>query len=297
MLMKKVILFAVSAFAAFSMSAQIYVGGSLGFSSSKLDVGADLSPLSEIPLGQYLGIKNGDKGPSFSGSSFQIRPEIGYKINDKMALGIELGYTKGAPTFGNFSSADLKGTFTSVSSAIADLTSGKDFSVLTGLGYLYYTRDFSDLQGFSFKASSFAVAPYFRYNFVSNKYFDIFGEVRIGYAAGKLKTEIYESEKLPPTESVSAGDIIGVVKTDDVSVKLNIFEASFRPGIAVKITDRINLTAKLGYLGYQNLSLGLDDVAKKLDIEKVDMPKPKLSRFGLNLDANNIIFGLTYNFK
>ena len=57
----------------------------------------------------------------------------------------------------------------------------------------------------------------------------------------------------------------------------------------MKITNKINLTAKLGNLGYQNLSLNLDDMGK-------GAPKPKLNRFGLNLDANNIIFGMSYNF-
>lgn len=238
--MKKVVLFAVAAFAAVAMSAQVYVGGSLGFSSSSLKIADGVDKL--------------------SGSSFQIRPEVGYKLDDKMALGIELGYTQGVPTFGNISYSDVKGAITSVAGAATDILGGKKFGQMMGASY---------------KISGLAVAPYFRYNFIANKYFDLFAEVRIGYTAGKVNMTGYDE---------TTGE-----KEGDADVKLNIFEAGVRPGIAVKVTDKINLTAKLGNLGYQNMSLNLDDMGKTTI-------KPKLNRFGLNLDANNIIFGLSYNF-
>ena len=239
--MKKVVLFAVSAFAALAMSAQVYVGGSLGFSSSSLKITDGMDKL--------------------SGSSFQIRPEVGYKLDDKMALGIELGYTQGVPTFGNISYSDFKGALSSVASAATDIVGGKNFGILSGT---------------SVKISGLAVAPYFRYNFVSNKYFDLFAELRIGYTGAKAKMQGWDE---------TTGE-----KTGDADIKLNIFEAGIRPGIAVKVTDKINLTAKLGNLGYQNMSVNLEDMLGK------GAPKPKLNRFGLNLDANNIVFGLSYNF-
>ena len=239
--MKKVVLFAVSAFAALAMSAQVYVGGSLGFSSSSLKITDGMDKL--------------------SGSSFQIRPEVGYKLDDKMALGIELGYTQGVPTFGNISYSDFKGALSSVASAATDIVGGKNFGILSGT---------------SVKISGLAVAPYFRYNFVSNKYFDLFAELRIGYTGAKAKMQGWDE---------TTGE-----KTGDADLKLNIFEAGIRPGIAVKVTDKINLTAKLGNLGYQNMSVNLEDMLGK------GAPKPKLNRFGLNLDANNIVFGLSYNF-
>lgn len=238
--MKKVVLFAVSAFAAFAMSAQVYLGGSLGFSSSslKFDGGTD----------------------KLSGSSFQIRPEVGYKIDDRMAIGLELGYTQGVPTFGNLSYADFKGAAASVIGAATDIMGGENFGKESGR---------------SVKISGLAVAPYFRYNFVTNKYFDLFAELRIGYTAAKAKVSVYDHE----TQE----------KLGDQNLKANIFEVGIRPGIAVKVTNKINLTAKLGNLGYQNATLNLDELG-------FGAPKPKLNRFGLNLDANNIIFGLSYNF-
>ena len=66
--MKKIVLTLVAAFAAISMDAQVYVGGSIGFTS----------------------VKNGD-----SQTEFKFVPEIGYNFNDQWAAGIKVGYQDG----------------------------------------------------------------------------------------------------------------------------------------------------------------------------------------------------------
>lgn len=66
--MKKIVLTLVAAFAAISMDAQVYVGGSIGFTS----------------------VKNGD-----SQTEFKFIPEIGYNFNDQWAAGIKVGYQDG----------------------------------------------------------------------------------------------------------------------------------------------------------------------------------------------------------
>lgn len=65
--MKKILMTLAAAFVAVSMSAQVYVGGGLGFESVSHD---------------------GD-----SQSSFTIMPEIGYTLEENTAVGIVLGYT------------------------------------------------------------------------------------------------------------------------------------------------------------------------------------------------------------
>lgn len=68
--MKKILMTMVAAFAAVSMNAQVYVGGSFAFeawSSQKLA---------------------GDK----SETVFKIMPEIGYNINNEWAIGTVIGY-------------------------------------------------------------------------------------------------------------------------------------------------------------------------------------------------------------
>ena len=66
-IMKKYFLMAIMAVAAITASAQVYVGGSLGFAS--------VSP---------------EKGDTQT--SFTIAPEAGYSLSDKVAIGIALGF-------------------------------------------------------------------------------------------------------------------------------------------------------------------------------------------------------------
>lgn len=66
-IMKKVFLTAIFAVCAMAASAQLYVGGGLGFSKED---------------------NNGAKTTEWS-----IRPEIGYTVNDNWAFGVALGYT------------------------------------------------------------------------------------------------------------------------------------------------------------------------------------------------------------
>lgn len=67
--MKKFMLMVAMAVATLTANAQVYVGGGLGFNSYDSGVeGADTK------------------------TSFAIAPEIGYKLDDQLAVGIELGY-------------------------------------------------------------------------------------------------------------------------------------------------------------------------------------------------------------
>ena len=65
--MKKFLVMAVMAIMALGVSAQVYVGGSLGYTHAKTDLG--------------------------SGDQFTIAPEIGYNLNDSWAIGAGLNYT------------------------------------------------------------------------------------------------------------------------------------------------------------------------------------------------------------
>ena len=67
--MKKILMTMVAAFAAVSMNAQVYVGGSLGFASY-------------------------DDGNT-SKTSFKLLPEVGYVLDEDMAVGITFGYEQG----------------------------------------------------------------------------------------------------------------------------------------------------------------------------------------------------------
>lgn len=65
--MKRFLMFAMMAVVAFAMHAQLYVGGSLGFSSTKV-------------------------GDAKSANKFSLAPEIGYHFNPTWAIGASLEY-------------------------------------------------------------------------------------------------------------------------------------------------------------------------------------------------------------
>ena len=118
--MKKILMVAAAAMVSLSMSAQVYVGGSLGMTTSKLDMGHDNDA---------------------SGTSFTIAPEVGYNLNSEWAVGISVTYSNGLASMGNISANDLRGLLSTALSASADLANGDDFdSSLSGFTVAPYAR-------------------------------------------------------------------------------------------------------------------------------------------------------------
>ncbi|MBQ7742844.1 MAG: outer membrane beta-barrel protein [Bacteroidaceae bacterium] len=66
--MKKMILTALVAVASLTVSAQIWVGGEVGFNTWK------------------------ESNPSLKGNHFTVAPEIGYKLNDNLDVAVLIGY-------------------------------------------------------------------------------------------------------------------------------------------------------------------------------------------------------------
>lgn len=80
--MKKIFMTLAAVAVAATMNAQIYVGGSLGFSSQKTTA-------------EYTE-DNVTVSADASSTTFTFSPEVGYKLNDKMAVGLALGFTTGS---------------------------------------------------------------------------------------------------------------------------------------------------------------------------------------------------------
>jgi len=118
--MKKILLTLLVAVAATTANAQWYVGGSLGIGS--------------------VTNKGGD-----SKSTYKIVPEVGYNLNDAWAVGVALGYQKGAAIFGN----------------------GED--------------DFVQ----NVETEAFAVSPYARYTFLKSNLLNVFVDGGVTFASYK----------------------------------------------------------------------------------------------------------------
>jgi hypothetical protein len=135
-IMKKIMMTLAAIAVAATMNAQVYVGGTfnLGFENKLID----------------------QKDPTktdATGMAFEIKPEIGYNLDDKSSVGIVLGFGITNNTnemLGNAASAFGKGVKTDKS------------------------------------AIQFGVMPYYRYKFLQFDKVDIFMDAQVGYVYTKL---------------------------------------------------------------------------------------------------------------
>ena len=63
---------------------------------------------------------------------------------------------------------------------------------------------------------------------------------------------------------------------------LNAFELGIRPGISFMVNDSFELMCRMGALGYMSAKEKESDVS--------------ISRFGLNTDTYNLLFGAAFHF-
>lgn len=170
--------------ASLAASAQVYVGGSFGFQSIKPYDGAKTS------------------------TSFSIKPEIGYNLDENWAVGIQLGYT----------STNANAKFEKTEETIGIIN----------------------------------VAPYARYTFAKTGIASFFVD-------GGLTFDFYTAD--------AEGTVWGI---------------GIRPGVKLAVSEKVDLIAKLGYLGYASA----DDKA----------PAPFKNAFGFGIDNTDLEFGVNFNF-
>ena len=219
--MKKKIIALVALLACVTMgaSAQVYVGGSLGFTSSKIDQG----------------------GQDQDGSSYKIIPEIGYQLDDDLSVGLQIGYAHGYASFGSLNVTGVKALMNTVVSTYADINED------------------------DMKLNSFTIAPYLRYNVLKFDRVKFFIEGGVGYTNIK-------SDDTPNANGRKTGN----------ESKLDLLEIAIRPGVSFDLSSNISLMAKIGSLGYME--------AKEKESDQ------KLTRFGLDIDTYNLLFGLNFKF-
>ncbi|MCR4853128.1 MAG: porin family protein [Prevotella sp.] len=170
--------------------AQVYVGGSVGFTTSKIDNG----------------------GADKSGSSFKLIPDIGYKMDDNLSIGVMLGYSHGLCSFGSISVSDVKSALSSVASI------------------------YGDINDEDMKLNSFTVAPYLRYS-----------ALRFGNAAFFFEGYVgYSNIKSDSTPSLSSGDS----SYGGSETSFNAFELGVRPGISYSLGSKVDVICKLGAVGF-----------------------------------------------
>ena len=132
------------------------------------------------------------------------------------------------------------------------------------LGYAHSETSYNEmdimgeLYNFKYKSDGFKVNPFVRVSFLKGDIGSLFVDGGVGYAYTKNK---YGNES----------------REDD---KTNAFDVGLSPGIALNVSDKVILTAKYGFLGYNYSKTG--DV--------------KTDTFGFNFNFNRALFGVNFIF-
>ena len=135
--------------AAQTAHAQLYFGGSIGFTSTSQT--------------------NGATDTKVTGSSFRFAPEVGYQINDKMAAGAAVTFQQGTPYMGAFDPNDLKSFLTSAGGIASDTQNTGGNGSQRWIGW--------------------RMAPYFRYYLFDSRRFDLFVDAVFAYGNFKQQTK------------------------------------------------------------------------------------------------------------
>ena len=149
-------------------------------------------------------------------------------------------------------------------SKITDGNRTTSYNILPEVGYnmtdnfglairLGYAHDEINVGAQKQKLDGFVVNPFARYSFLKGNLGGLFVDGGVGYTYGKNKT---------------------------TSVKSHELEVGFRPGVALNVSDKVALTGRFGFLGYQYEKLG----------------SQKTNTFGFDFDMRQVQLGVNILF-
>lgn len=238
--MKKIIFAAAAALMMLigtKANAQLYFGGSVAFSTSSFDDGQNTA------------------NSKTSGTSFKFMPEVGFRINDRMAVGGTIGYMHGIAALGSLDPNDYKGLLLAAAGVSGDRLSANN-SVGVNVG--------------GRKIDGVRFAPYFRFSIVNSRRFDLFVDGVIGYSS------IKQENLNQATGAWVQGPTYGLL------------EIGARPGFLVKFDGHFSIMAHIGTAGFQNLTQTQINADNSKSTTTV-------SRIGLDVDSANIMLGFIYS--
>ena len=192
-----------------------------------------------------------------SGASFKFLPEIGYRLNKQLTVGGTFGYMRGYAALGAFDLSDFKGMANLAVGTASDLAlNGK--------------KDGTSLFGININGLRFA--PFVRYTLLHSKWVDLFAEGGFGY------------------------NLLLGKDMDDERVTGHLVDLLARPGLAINLGDKFQITTKFGSFGWQFGAItGTETIS---DDEGVIKTKTTYhaNRIGFDFDSANILLGLSYKF-
>ncbi|MCC8154102.1 MAG: porin family protein [Tannerellaceae bacterium] len=158
----------------------------------------------------------------------------------------------------------LGGSVGASSSKVKDGIRLNQFNIIPEAGYMFtdswgvgiklgYLHNENDRDGFREKKDGLVVNPFARYSFLKSDLGNLFIDGGVGYS---------------------------YLKNQSSALKTHEIEVGFRPGVAINVSDKVTLTGKYGFLGYQ--------------YEKED--DRKTNTFGLDFDLSQIQLGMIFTF-
>lgn len=212
--MKKVLLTIALVAFAITANAQYVLGGSVGFNHT----GGSITYHGDGPAHpdwHYPGPNNNVKT-----SSFTFAPKLGYQLNDKMQIGLQIGFI-------SYSETDYN-------------PSGSNFDIY------YATIDgFEGWEKNSYK--EFYIAPYFRYNIAKFGKFTFFceGEARLGFYP-RAKSHFYNTSVVDGLGNEVLAPVDNEVIYDGKAKDLLI---SIVPGLNYSLTSNISFDLYIDLFG------------------------------------------------
>ena len=174
-----------------TMNAQLYVGGGLGFTSQN---DKTERPIAVTPT------TTGTRTVEITTTSIEFLPEVGYKLNDKMAVGAEFGISFAKKEYPEYAAVNAWGMGT--------LAKGEKF----------------ELSG-----TEIAFKPYFRYFLVNWDKVSLFVDGQVGITSGK-----YTGDYTDVNGATQSRDI----KTTGFSIAVKpgiAFQASKKSSLVAKL--------------------------------------------------------------
>lgn len=117
-----------------------------------------------------------------------------------------------------------------------------------------------------------SVAPFARYYIPYSDQFAFFGQLSVGLGFGTSKYETKTGSTTTTQES-----------------SINLMAIGITPGFSYMMTERVALEMRYGFLGYTSSTI-------KEEEANGDYEKDMTSSFGLNLDLNSLVFGISVLF-
>lgn len=180
-----------------------------------------------------------------------------------LSLMVLLGLTSvvNAQNPGNFWVGGSVGLETSKVKDGARLT---NYNIIPEIGYvlsdnwgvgikLGYAHDEYTLNDAKMKSNGFTVNPFVRYSFLKGDIGGLFVDGGAGYTYSKIKSS---------------------------DTKTHEFEVGFRPGVAINVSDKVALTGKFGFIGYQYEKMG----------------SRKTNSFAFDFDLSQVLLGVNIVF-